>query len=229
MLSCTWADLLKYPADIVLPYCRGLKMDKLGSGRDGQVIRIVPSIKILERSLLYGVKNLNLGSRVFSVGDDRIINGIEYDAIVIATEAKAVSKVVKNSSDVFKKVVYHPSTIYLHTDESFMPPERKDWKCWNVDMSTGRSEPQLTFWLNEFYPNSKFDTNVFQTWAPSHIPNEASIIKHSYFERVVHSKETKSYVDEIQDIQGKVSLFILVVCCLTYYQCNIKFSSNQSV
>ena len=213
MLSCTWADLLKYPADIVLPYCRGLKMDRLGSGRRGQVVRIVPSIKILERTLLYGVNSLNLGSRVFSVDDDKVINGIAYDAVVIATEAKAVPKVVKNSSDVFKKVAYHPSAIYLHTDESFMPPDKKDWKCWNVDMSSGRPEPQLTFWLNEFYPNSNFDTNVFQTWAPSHTPNEATIIKRSDFERVVHSKETRSYVDAIKHIQGKVRLF---VCFVSY-------------
>ena len=55
MLSCTWEQLATYPADIVLPYCQGLKMDRLGIGREGQFIRISPSIKVLERALLYGV------------------------------------------------------------------------------------------------------------------------------------------------------------------------------
>ena len=110
MLSCTWTDLLKYPADIVLPYCQGLKMDKLGVGRQGQVIRIVPSIKVLERTLLYGLNNIHLNKRVAAIDDKRLINGIVYDAVIIATEAKAVPKVMKNCSDAFGKIVYHPSS-----------------------------------------------------------------------------------------------------------------------
>jgi predicted NAD/FAD-binding protein len=190
MLSCTWEALLKYPADIVLPYCRGLKMSRLGSGREGQVVRIVPSIKVLERTLLYGVSNLYLGSRVTELDSSKCINGTSYDAVVIATEAKAVEKVTKNASSVFGKIEYHPSTIYLHTDDSFMPQDKKHWRCWNVDMSSGRPEPQLTFWLNEFYPDSHFDSNVFQTWAPSHQPKEGTIIKRSDFERVRHIPES---------------------------------------
>lgn len=206
MLSCTWEDLLKYPADIVLPYCRGLKMSRLGYGRKGQVIRVVPSIKILERALLYGVSNLHLGSRVSALDSSKIINGISYDAVVVATEAKAVDRVLKSPSKVFRKIEYYPSTIYLHTDESFMPQDKRHWRCWNVEMGSSRKEPQLTFWLNQFYPDSHFGKNIFQTWAPSYKPMEGTIIKRCDFERVVHSKHTRSYIDIINSIQGKVSI-----------------------
>jgi len=214
MLSCTWDDLLNYPADIVLPYCSGLKMDKLGVGREGQVIRIVPSIKCLERTLLYGVRQLYLNKRVSAIDDKRIINGISYDAVIVATEAKAVPKVIKHCSPVFEKITYHPSCIYIHTDESFMPPNKKDWKCWNVEMSSGRQEPQLTFWLNEFYPDATFDKNVFQTWAPITTPKEDTIIRHSQFERVVHSNDARSYITDINKEQGNNGIYYAGSYCV---------------
>ena len=89
-----------------------VKMDRIGVGRQGQVIRVVPSIKVLERALLYGVRKLHLGTRVSGIDGKRIINGVAYDSVVVATEAKSVPKVVKNCSDVFDKIIYHPSTIY---------------------------------------------------------------------------------------------------------------------
>lgn len=214
MLSCTWDDLLNYPADIVLPYCSGLKMDKLGVGREGQVIRIVPSIKCLERTLLYGVRQLYLNQRISAIDNKRMINGISYDAVIVATEAKAVPKVIKHCSPVFEKITYHPSCIYIHTDESFMPPNKKDWNCWNVEMSSGRQEPQLTFWLNEFYPDATFDKNVFQTWAPITTPKEGTIIRHSQFERVVHSNDARSYIIDINKEQGKNGIYYAGSYCV---------------
>jgi len=209
MLSCTWEQLAKYPADIVLPYLCGLKMDRLGIGRKGQVIRISPSIKVLERALLYGVNKLQCGSRVTGVDGKRTIDGTAYDAIVCAAEARAVPKIIKNSSEmnIFGQIEYHPSTIYLHRDESFMPRNKKEWRTWNVEMSSGRKEPQLTFWLNEFYPDAEFDGNVFQTWSPTHQPQAELIIRRSDFERVVHSSNSRSIISEIENLQGKDSIF----------------------
>ena len=214
MLSCTWADLLSYPADIVLPYCVGLRMDRLGVGRQGQVVRVVPSIKALERKLLYGVRRLHLNKRVSGIDNTKVINGVTYDAVIVATEAKAVPKVLRDSPNVFGKITYHPSTIYLHTDESFMPPNRNDWKCWNVEMSSGRQEPQLTFWLNKFYPDAHFEGNVFQTWAPIKSPEAEKILGRSDFERVVHSKDTQSYVANINREQGKNGVYYAGSYCV---------------
>ena len=214
MLSCKWDDLLQYPADIVLPYCRDLRMDNLGAGRQGAVIRVVPSIKALERALLYGVRKLHLGTRVSNIESTKVINGVTYDAVIVATEAKGVPRVLAKCSDVFAKLKYHPSTIYIHTDETFMPKNKRDWKCWNVEMSSGRQEPQLTFWLNEFYPDCNFDTNVFQTWAPSHPPQKEKIIMRSDFERVVHAKDSRSYVADINNVQGKDGIYFAGSYCV---------------
>lgn len=207
MLSCTYDQLLKYPVDIIFPYCRGLNLARLGLFRSGEVIRVNPSIRVLERNLLYGVDNLFCGKQVKGVGKDKVINGIKYDAVICATEASAVRFVVKDFSSVFDGFRYHPSTTIVHRDESFMPPNKKDWKCWNVEMSSGYNGPQLTFWLNAFIPDAAFSTNVFQTWAPRHQAEPELLLQSSRFNRVVHTEDTRQLVAELRHVQGKDGIY----------------------
>lgn len=95
-----------------------------------------------------------------------------------------------------------------------MPDKKKDWKCWNVEMSSGRQEPQLTFWLNEFYPDARFDKDIFQTWAPVAPPKKDTIITRCDFERVVHSSEARAYIDDINKEQGKGSIYYAGSYCV---------------
>uniref|UniRef100_A0A7S4MVK0 Amine oxidase domain-containing protein n=1 Tax=Odontella aurita TaxID=265563 RepID=A0A7S4MVK0_9STRA len=214
MLSCTYDHLINYPADVVLPYIRGLNLRRLGLFRGGQVVRVDPSIKSLERALLHGVNELRCGVRVTGVDGDRVIDGVKYDAVICATEAKAVPKVVKGCSDAFGKVRYHRSTVYLHTDERAMPPRREDWRCWNVEQKPGRDGPQLTFWLNEFFPDAQFDTDVFQTWAPLRDIEPNKMLQRSDFERVVHAGNTADLVKRIRDEQGKRGIYYAGSYCV---------------
>lgn len=207
MLSCTYQQLLEYPADIILPYLHSLYLQSTSFRGDGSVVRVNPSIKIFEQVLLYGVVRLHCNTRVSDLDETKTINGITYDSIICATEASAVPKVLKHSPQVFSNVKYHPSVIYLHTDESFMPQNRKDWRRWAVAMNHGFDEPQLTFWLNEVYPDSNFSSNVFQTWAPVHEPKAETIIKKACFQRVVHTTCTRSLISEIESEQGKDGIY----------------------
>ena len=74
-------------------------------------------------------------------------------------------------------------------------------------MSSGRKEPQLTFWLNEFYPGAEFDGNVFQTWSPAHQPQADLVTRRSEFERVVHTARSRSIISQIEHLQGKDGIF----------------------
>jgi hypothetical protein len=88
-----------------------------------------------------------------------------------------------------------------------MPKRKKDWRRWTVEMKHGFDEPQLTFWLNMVYPDSKFSTNVFQTWAPLHLPRSETIIKKAEFQRVVHTTATKQLVSDVESKQGKEGIY----------------------
>eukprot|EP00980_Cylindrotheca_fusiformis_P029630 scaffold23625_cov137-Cylindrotheca_fusiformis.AAC.15 len=207
MLSCTYHQLLGYPADIILPYLHSLYLRSTSLRGDGSVVRVNPSIKVFEQTLLYGVQALHCNTGVIDLDATKTINGIAYDSIICATEASAVPKVLKSAPTVFSKVKYHPSVIYLHTDESFMPPNKKDWRRWGVEMNEGIEEPQLTFWLNKVYPDSNFSSNVFQTWAPLRVPKPGTILKKASFERVVHTTSTRNLISEIEAEQGKDGIY----------------------
>lgn len=208
MLSCTYDHLINYPADVVLQYIRGLNLRQLGLFRKGQVVRVDPSIKSLERALLYGVKDLHCGTKVSGLDESRVIDGVQYDAIICATEARAVPRVVQDCAPTFGDVRYHPSTVYLHTDARMMPPNRRDWRCWNVEQRPGREGPQLTFWLNEFFSDADFgEAEVFQTWAPLTDIDPEKILQRSEFERVVHTGGTSDLVRRIQAEQGKRGIY----------------------
>eukprot|EP00957_Ditylum_brightwellii_P015839 1192787-Ditylum_brightwellii.AAC.1 len=88
-----------------------------------------------------------------------------------------------------------------------MPPEKKLWRTWSVFMAPEHDEPQLTFWLNEFYPDATFEGNVFQTWAPVRTPQHDKIMKKSDFTRVLHTEESKDLVARVDAEQGKRGIY----------------------
>lgn len=203
MLSCTYQQLIACPADILLPYIDGLGLTKfLGVFKKGDVVRIQPSIKALEHALLYGI-HFEGNTKIKNLDEKKIINGIEYDAIICATDANAVPYVVRKCATVFGKFHYHPSTIYLHKDISLLPENRSNWRTWDVRMEPEQEEPQLTFWLNRYYGEIGFEGNVFQTWAPIKAPKNDCVIKKFEMSRVVHTSESKDMVKLVQDEQGK--------------------------
>ncbi len=140
---------------------------------------------------------------------DRRINGQTFDSIIIATEAAAIKHILKPNvyPTVFSRIEYQPSSIVLHTDESLMPEDEKNWFAFNVQQLAGQNMCQLTAWLNEYYPKSKFPCNLFQTWNPHKSPNPDKVIAESHFLRVVHTRDTLSILSGIAAAQGRHGLF----------------------
>ena len=210
MLSCSYKAVLDYPARILLNFFRDLNVGSsvvdavLNSGSEwGRMLRVHPSMEALEHALSYGIKT-HYGCPVSNVGKEKTINGEEYDAIVLATEALAIKHVMSKDiySPVFSDVRYQASSIYLHTDTSLLPPNKEDWNSFNVCQDSTQEMCMLTAWLNEYYADSEFPTDVFQTWNPHVIPAEDKTIKAVHFQRVVHSADTPRILAEIEKLQG---------------------------
>jgi hypothetical protein len=60
----------------------------------------------------------------------------------------------------------------------------------------------LTAWLNQYYANSTFTRDVFQTWNPHVLPAETDTLKVVHFQRVVHSADTPRILAEVAKLQG---------------------------
>ena len=165
VLSCTYEQVLGYPARIVNDFARGLGLGLRGMLTTNRIVRIHPSVEALQVALSYG-STLVYGVRVGGVDERRVILGTQYDAVVVATEALAVPHVLAKAAPVFAQVPYQASSIVLHHDESFMPARKSVWSTLNVERQPSSEMSQLTVWLNQYYPAVRFARPTFETWNP---------------------------------------------------------------
>jgi len=119
MLSCDLAMVEAYPATAVNGFLKAI--NPLVSFSKG-IVRITPSNKVLQDALIKGI-DVQVNTPVKSVGSDLSINGEQFDAVVIATEAGAVPKILKDRdwAKIFGDFKYHPSSVVLHRDVAILP------------------------------------------------------------------------------------------------------------
>ena len=173
----------------ILGYARGLALSLKTClvGSRNFVSRVTPSIGALERALAFGC-DVRLG-RAAVVEGDRTIDGVAYDAVIIATPpgcTRAVLPAMNDRArcaalrlDVFNEFATETRSLIIHRDASLMPSKREDWRSLNVTCASDNEAASLTVWLNAFYPELKFDGDVFETWAPrtppSHVIREVAL------------------------------------------------------
>ena len=157
LLSCQYQTVLEYPAKIILDFMNGINMNwrMLVTRTKASALRIYPSVDRLRIALGYGT-TLNLSSKVDRIGSSKVINGVEYDAVVIATEASSVNHILEAPREVFDEIKYEFSTAAVHCDPRLMPHNRADWRTLNVAHETANSMAMITVWLNAYYPESHF-------------------------------------------------------------------------
>jgi len=91
-------------------------------------------------------------------------NQNEYDQVVIATDASVAGSLLHNmaeASDIsllLSKVSYYKTTIAIHSDPRFMPPNKKDWRVVDIRYDGVNSETTIyKNWLSS-------DTPIFKSW-----------------------------------------------------------------
>lgn len=212
MLSCTYQHLADYPANVVLQYVRAAS--PLSGALWQETLRVHPSVRAMEAAMLGGGGiEVRCGNPVAPIGSDRRIGDQEFDAVVVATEAAAVSKVVpRDWTAPLKQVVYHPSTLVVHSDTSLMPPCRADWRTFNVHGNEEGGSCMLTVWLNNYFPDRNFDGDMFQTWNPVHEP--ANVIQTVPVQRAVHTLGSRALQSKVAEIQGHEGFYFAGAYCV---------------
>ena len=155
VLSCTQSVLDTFPAASVLAYVRRLDLSLGAAVTAGKrdVVRVSPSVAALEAALCHG-SALRLGRAVDGLDGSRTIDGLAYDAVVVATPPGAVAKALRfeqvfgdgtpNPFDAFET---ETNAISLHADPALMPPSKRDWRALNVTQSRSPNDAaQLTVW-----------------------------------------------------------------------------------
>mmetsp|Transcript_5414 Transcript_5414/g.13119 ORF Transcript_5414/g.13119 Transcript_5414/m.13119 type:complete len:980 (-) Transcript_5414:67-3006(-) len=222
ILSCTYDMVEKYPVTLVHGFFRAIMGNFLK--KQNPTVRVFPSVRRLQETLLMGnsiVTNYPVPPFKQASGDaarsrpSHIIDGTSFDAVVIATEAKQVTKILpRDWASCFDEFQYHPSHVFVHRDPSLMPGKREDWRAVNVCDDEEGGACQITVWVNAYYDGIDLGGDVFETVNPRHAPRLEFIIRECHLERVVHTSNSAKLQAQIEALQGKEGFYFCGAYCV---------------
>ena len=141
----------------------------------------------------------------------------DYEKVILATHADQALKLIENPSTIEKKILsnfqYKKNIAFIHSDDNFMPKNKKAWSSWNSIIDKNNLENNsVTYWLN-LLQNLKIDKNIFLTLNPFFDIQENKIFKKVYFTHPYYDKNALENQKQLQTIQNKEN----VLFCGSYF------------
>jgi predicted NAD/FAD-binding protein len=132
-----------------------------------------------------------------------------YDHVVFASHSdqtlSMLSDTTESESDILNKIKYQKNRMVLHSDESFMPKNKKAWSSWIYLSENKKDEGEtiaLSYWMNNL---QKLDTkqSMIVTLNPSREPSLS--LKHDeyIFDHPVFDGEAIEAQKRLPEIQGE--------------------------
>ena len=104
-----------------------------------------------------------------------------YDAVVMATHAPDTLKMLIDADDAERRILsalrYQPNEAWLHTDQRFMPKNKKVWSAWNYigqREQDGARPVCVSYWMNRLQ-NLPFETPLMVTLNPFETPDPSLV------------------------------------------------------
>ena len=144
-------------------------------------------------------------------------NFYEYEKVILATHADQALKLIDKPTDMEKKILsnfkYKKNIAIIHSDEKFMPINKKAWSSWNSIVDRNNLENiSVTYWLN-LLQNLKIEKNIFLTLNPFFDISEDKIYKKVYFTHPYYDKNALENQSQLNKIQNKEN----ILYCGSYF------------
>ena len=164
--------------------------------------------------LINKIQRNTRGIKIFYGGENEFFN---YDKVVIATHADEALKLIEKPSldeiKILKNFKYRENMAIIHTDESFMPTNRKAWCSWNSSMNIdNNNKTSVTYWLNQLQ-NLNINTNIFLTINPFTEISENKIFKKVKFTHPYYDRQALDHQNQLNLIQNKENILF----CGSYF------------
>ena len=169
--TCDPKTIGEWPAKPLLVFLRQLTdgdaLLRLQGGTPALVDKLIEGIHIQSGAAI---------TRVHQQEDDVIVENSAgqsqtFDRVVIATPTTKVQDFLDNQQfaediELLKQFKFEQGDLVIHTDQTVMPPKRKEWAVLSYMMDRKFTRQQFTVWLNAIEPTLVGKTPVFQTWRP---------------------------------------------------------------
>ncbi len=211
--TCNPKTIGDWPAKPLLTFLRQLTdgdaLLRLQGGTPALVDKLIKGIEIHNGTTITQVKEQENGVLVENaLGEQRV-----FDRVIVATPTNKIETFLDNeqfADDIalLKQFRFEQGQLVIHTDQTVMPPKRKDWAVLSYMMDRKFTRQQFTVWLNSVEPSLVGKTPVFQTWQPVTEIDPKKIISSVTLTRAVVDSQTVALNKELQqrhkDLNRKV-------------------------
>jgi len=219
--SCPENEILNFPAKSLLTFFKNHQLinfifrPKWRTVRNGSKEYVKKVIKELEKN---SENNLLLNTQIKSISayNKKIKINFQnkskiFDKVIMATHPdqtiKLIEKLDKKTVSLLKKFKYQQNVVYLHSDISLMPKNKKTWSSWNYLSNNKKpKETTVTYWMNLL---QKLNTskNFFVSLNPYITPKSILTYKKVVYEHPIFNDETNKAQKKIEFIQGNDNIY----------------------
>lgn len=213
--SCPLETIMKFPAKTFLQFFKNHGLLSINDRPQWYTVTggSREYVKRLTRMLRHRVRHDYAVSKViakengFRVEDYRG-NGEHFDQVIFACHADEALQMIENPTESEREVLgsfgYQDNFIIVHSDESFMPKQKKCWASW-VYLSEERKDDSanvsLSYWMNNLQSLDSART-ILVTLNPGRRPAEDSIMDEHVFSHPIFDQKAIDAQTRIPEIQG---------------------------
>ena len=167
-------------------------------------------------------KNYNINKIVRNKDNVSVYYGdsseyFSYDKVILATHADEALNLIKNPTadeiNILKNFRYKKNIAVVHSDESVMPKNQKNWCSWNAKVDNENlQKSSVTYWIN-LLQNLKIDKNIFLTINPYYKISEEKIYKSVTFTHPYYDEDAFKNQNELRSLQNKDNILF----CGSYF------------
>ena len=211
--TCNPKTIGDWPAKPLLVFLRQLTdgdaLLRLQGGTPALVDKLIAGIDIHNSSAITQIKEQDHGVLVENALGEQYV----FDRVIVATPTNKIEQFLdaeQFADDIalLKQFKFEQGNLVIHTDQSVMPPKRKDWAVLSYMMDRKFTRQHFTVWLNSVEPSLVGKTAVFQTWQPVTEIDPKKIISNVSLTRAVVYSHTVALNKELQqrhkDLKRKV-------------------------